>query len=145
VGRIVEGKWVIGMIERGTGEMRVIVCPNNLRNAATLEPLILQNVIPGTTVITDEWPGYRNLNALGYVHQTVNHSRNFVNPATGAHTQKIESNWRPLKQRLCRGGVKRKDLGMHLAKYLWRREMKRLDLCPFNAVIRIIAHEFPPR
>lgn len=29
-----------------------------------------------------------------FIHQTVNYTDNFVDPNTGAHTQKIESSWK---------------------------------------------------
>ena len=44
--------------------------------------------------------GYNNLGNLGFHHETVNHSQQFVNhlpDGTKVHTQKIEATWRPLK------------------------------------------------
>ena len=38
-----------------------------------------------------------------YQHATINHSYNFVNPATGVHTQNIESMWKHVKDKLKRG------------------------------------------
>ena len=65
--------------------------------------------------------GSEALEGEGYIHLTVNHSKNFVDPLSGAHTQKIESSWRALKLRISRGGVNvKKDLaGLHFAEFLW--------------------------
>ena len=46
-------------------------------------------VLPDTTIMSKMWAAYNPLNILGYVHPIVNHSGNFVGPATGAHTQII--------------------------------------------------------
>uniref|UniRef100_A0A0L8IIR3 ISXO2-like transposase domain-containing protein n=1 Tax=Octopus bimaculoides TaxID=37653 RepID=A0A0L8IIR3_OCTBM len=49
---------------------------------------------------TDKWASYRNLQKLGYIHKTVNHSTNFVDPETGACTNHIEVYWSRIKRRL---------------------------------------------
>jgi hypothetical protein len=33
----------------------------------------------------------------GFIHKTINHSKNFIDPITGAETQTIESHWRHVK------------------------------------------------
>ena len=93
--------------------------------------------------MTDEWQAYNQLPALGYQHLTVNHSLNFVNPVTLANTQRIESNWRPLKKHICRGGLKKANLGYQVAEYLWRREVERQGVDPFIAIVRAIARQYP--
>ena len=52
---------------------------------------------PGTTVISDSWAAYRDLGSHGYTHRTVNHSIQFQNPQTGAHTNTIAITWRSVK------------------------------------------------
>ena len=52
-------------------------------------PIIKEIIRPETIIWSDEWSAYRNL-MKNYVHETVNHKINFVNPKTSAHTQNIE-------------------------------------------------------
>ena len=60
----------------------------DLRDAATLVPTIQRYIRPNNHIWSDKWPAYN-----GCVHQTVNHSRHYVDPATGSHTKKIEVRW----------------------------------------------------
>lgn len=128
-GRRVIGKWVLGGVERGSGECFLVECPNNKRDANTLCLLILQFVRPGTTIITDKWKGYLPLQHHGYTHYDVNHSRNFVDPLTGAHTNMIEGTWFHTKRHVKRGhGRVRSDgkaLSIALYEFMW---MKRYGL-----------------
>ena len=41
--------------------------------------------------MSNMWKAYDCLNDEGYTHLTVNHSLNFLDPDTGAHTQRIEN------------------------------------------------------
>ena len=74
--------------------------------------------------MSDCWRGYNNLSANGYNHLTVNNTKSFVDPHTGANTQKIESNWHALKRRISRGGVQKDNYGLHFAEFLWMRKNK---------------------
>ncbi|CAN8023165.1 unnamed protein product, partial [Ixodes persulcatus] len=102
------GPWVFGMIDVNTNELRMIRVRK--RDTLTLCREIRRHIAPGMTIVTDEWAAYRRIPALmdgagaslQYTHHTVNHSRNFVDPRTGAHTQKIENTWEPAKALLIR-------------------------------------------
>ena len=61
------------------------------RDAATLLPIIVQHVKPGTEVWSDEWAAYNGVSTLPGVsaHRTVNHSLHFKDPVTGVHTEHI--------------------------------------------------------
>ena len=74
------------------------------RDAATLLPIIQQHVANGSTVWSDEWAAYNRVAGLPNVssHGVVNHSLEFVNRATGVHTQNIESYWNRVKIKLKR-------------------------------------------
>ena len=136
-GRLVQGTWVFGIIDVHTGDLRFEVCPNNCRDAATLLAIIGRHVEPGTTVITDCWKSYSGLDAQGFQHLTVNHSCHFVDPDTWANTQRIESFWRAIKHRICRGGVPKETLG-NLCEYLWQRDVKRRGADPFAEMIQLL-------
>ena len=47
------------------------------RDAKSLEKIIGEYVIPGSTIHTDEWGGYSGLTAMGYKHQTICHKKRF--------------------------------------------------------------------
>ena len=39
----------------------------------------MATIEPGSKIYTDEWKSYNNLSRNGYIHNTVNHTTNFVN------------------------------------------------------------------
>lgn len=82
-GRIIEGQWVFGGIERGTNKMFMIAVKDRKRD--TLIKVIKEKIAPQSMIMSDCWRAYDAIQ-----HCTVNHSKNFVDPGTGAHTQNIE-------------------------------------------------------
>ncbi|CAH0388478.1 unnamed protein product [Bemisia tabaci] len=46
-GRIVEGSWIFGMIDRDTKAFRLEICPDNKRDKYTLMRMIMKHVEPG--------------------------------------------------------------------------------------------------
>ena len=52
-GRVVEGSWILGMVDIETNEVRLEICPDNKRDANTLLKLIQKHVQPNTTLFTD--------------------------------------------------------------------------------------------
>ena len=60
---------------------------------------------------------------LGFNHQTVNHSVNFVHPIAGVHTQHAESNWSAAKEKFkkMKGNTNPNFLQEYLKEFMWRR------------------------
>jgi len=99
-GRPIDGVWVFGgILERESNPPKCFFLPVEDRKASTLIPIIKQWILPGTTVLSDGWKAYKSLEAEGFVHQTVNHSLNFVS-LSDTHTNNIESHWHALKKSL---------------------------------------------
>jgi len=55
------------------------------------------------------------------VHQTVNHSQNFVDPKYGAHTQNIERLWHDVRGGNQRFGRSRKHRIEYLAEFIFKK------------------------
>ena len=91
------------------------------RTRETLEAVIVRRVAPGTTIISDCWKSYSHLGAAGFQHLTVNHSVNFKDPETGAHTNSIESSWRHAKESMATAGRKGDHLTGNLARYMFAK------------------------
>ena len=127
-GRLIEGQWVLGGICRETREIFLVALPENKRDRQTLEPLILEHVAPGSTIITDCWKAYDNLGAEGFQHLTVNHSYNFVDPTTGAHTNTVENLWWQIKRQLPDTHTRTDNWTPHLCEYMYRQHHKGTDL-----------------
>src|SRR5207237_9642598 len=94
-GHRVEGQWIVGGFERGTG--RLFIAEVEDRTKETMEEVIKTWVKPGTTIHTDFWKAYDWLGDDGFEHMKVNHSLHFVDPKTGVHTNSIEGAWRHAK------------------------------------------------
>ena len=141
-GRYVDGHWVFGGIERGTGDCFMVEVAD--RSASTLLPIIFTHVRPGTTIISDEWRAYSSLASRGMIHLTVNHSLNFVNPSNGAHTQSIESTWSQIKRMIRSSGVMNTSSDLfptYLQEFLWRRKFKDKD--HFESILDAIKDQYP--
>ncbi len=94
----IPNKWVFGGISRTTGKFFLKFVER--RDSNTLIPLIKQYISVGSTICSDEWRAYRQISTLegyNYIHMTVNHSVNFVDPISGAHTNTIEGCWGCIK------------------------------------------------
>jgi hypothetical protein len=94
-GHPVQGQWVFGGVERGSGRTFLVSVPD--RTADTLTALVREWIEPGTTIVSDCWGAYRGVGSMGYTHHTVNRSLYFVDPDTGANTNSIESTWHRMK------------------------------------------------
>lgn len=133
-GRFIEGQWVFGGICRETKACFLV--PVERRDKDTLLPIIRAQILPGTRVISDMWKAYDCLNDEGFQHLTVNHSLNFVDPDTGAHTQGIENTWWGVKRNMPRTGTSKDLFESYLQEWLWRHLYKN---DPFGNIIEHIA------
>jgi hypothetical protein len=89
------------------------------RSEEVLLNIIQRNVKPGTIIVSDCWKAYTNLQQYGYIHYTVNHSKNFVNPLTGACTNRIEGSWHLFRSSLPSRGVKMSVIYLYMAQFLY--------------------------
>lgn len=103
---------VFGMVER-EGTFRGKVVPNEQR--ATIFPIVIRNIEPGTTLSTDTHGIYETVSKLGYKHGAVNHQiEEWVRG--DCHTNNIEGFWSHLKR-----GISSTHVSVsrqHLQKYV---------------------------
>ena len=95
-GRATQKTPVFGMLDRERRQARAKVVPNVKRE--TLQAGILDGVSKGSTIYTDENPGYHSLEAQEYIHEAVNHTREYVRGEV--HTNGLENFWSLLKRTL---------------------------------------------
>lgn len=135
-GRRVDGQWVFGGIERESKKCFFAAVED--RTSKTLVKIIKDNIEPGTTIISDCWKAYDCLDKEGYEHLKVNHSVNFVDPETGAHTNTIESTWRALKRSLPKNGTLKSMYDSYFCQYCIRKKYINEASDPFLAFIELI-------
>jgi transposase len=110
---------VVGMLERG-GELVTRVVAG--RHKAAMRGLIHSQVLPGTTVNTDEFGGYHGLDACGFNHVTVNHKAGEYATPCGKGVNTVEGFWAQLKRGI--NGTHIHVSGKHLWKYLGEFEYR---------------------
>jgi transposase-like protein len=99
---------VVGMLERN-GHVRAEVVAE--RTQPVLHALVAKHVEPGSTLITDEWGGYKGVDLQ---HEIINHAVEYVNGLV--HTNGIENFWSLLKRGL--GGTYISVEPFHLFRYI---------------------------
>jgi len=102
---------VMGMLERG-GQVRTAVLGQR-REKKTMHRIINENVLQGSSVMTDEFVNYDGLSAQ-YAHKVINHLENYVDG--NIYTQGIENFWSLLKRGL--GGTYVAVEPFHLFRYV---------------------------
>jgi len=95
-GRGTEKIAVFGMLDREARKVRAEIVPNVQRDV--LLNAILENVQPGGKVYSDAYPVYKSLKDLEFVHEAVNHVKEYVRGEV--HTNGIENFWSLLKRGL---------------------------------------------
>jgi transposase-like protein len=95
-GRGTEKIAVFGMLDREARKVRAEIVPNVKREV--LLNAILENVQPGGKVYSDAYPAYKSLKDLEFVHEAVNHVKEYVRGEV--HTNGIENFWSLLKRGL---------------------------------------------
>jgi len=136
-GHHVEGQWIFGGSERGSGKMFLV--PVEKRDSATLVGIIKQWIKPGTLIMSDCWKAYDKLDKEGYEHLTVNHSVEFVDSTTGAHTNTIESTWRHAKRFMPHYNRRKTNYPGYLAHYMFLKWCKSNDVDPFEKFLEEVA------
>lgn len=99
----------------------------------------------GTTIISDCWKAYDRLNEHGFEHLKVNHSINFKDPDTGAHTNKIESTWRASKAICPASGRRKKFFAGYLAKYMFLKQCRIRKSDPFKDFMAAAGELYHPQ
>ena len=140
-------KWVFGLTQRDSLDCVLIQVPPN-RSRETLIPIIERFCLNGTIFDSDCWKAYfkldEHINLEDCQYFSVNHSKNYVDPETGAHTQTIEGLWSHVKNFLPIRGMKPHDLSSYLGHFMWDRFCKQRKLDKFVHFLRCAAEIRPP-
>ena len=144
--------WIFGMVDRNTNS--IILYPVNDRSQNTLIPLIEWHIEKGSTIYSDGWSAYCDLNSRGYRHFTVLHKYAFkkiyVNVETKeeivVHTNRIEGAWKHAKNHFRKmSGTLSSQFEGHLAEIIWRRLAKgRLYESFFEQMKTVYGLDGPP-
>jgi transposase-like protein len=110
---------VVGFLERD-GELITRVVRSRTKEA--MRGVITTHVLPGTTINTDEFGGYKDLGDCGFNHIKVNHKDGFYANAKGAGVNALEGYWAMLKRGIL--GTHIHVSGKHLPKYLGEFEYR---------------------
>ncbi|MGQ0486480.1 MAG: IS1595 family transposase [Hyphomicrobiales bacterium] len=130
---------IMGLVERG-GNLIAGPIPDSFMG--TMDPIVRENIVPGTRVMTDEFKSYRRLGD-GYIHQTVNHSKKeYVRG--DVHTNTIEGHWSHFKRAIL--GTHVHISSQHMWKYVsefsYRRNYRQSHTLMFD---RLVAAFSQPR
>ncbi|XP_072377250.1 uncharacterized protein [Diabrotica undecimpunctata] len=115
--RLYTGQWAIGGFERNSNNCFLV--PVKKIDADILLRIIREWILPGTIIHSDCWKLYDCLNHEGFVDQTVNHTKHFVDPDTPSIN--VKQLWREVRSIIPRRGVEQDHLVGHLAEFYFKR------------------------
>jgi hypothetical protein len=142
---LAETQTFFGAAEEGTDNCFIVAVKD--RSKESLIPPLIENIRPGSIVVTDCYSAYTNLMkehpGMLYRHIRVNHSDKthpFKDPVTGITSNRIEGLWQRFKARhKNENGTHRSVLLSHTAEFLWR---KRYADDHFYHIMRAIRSQY---
>ena len=132
---------MFGVAEEGSQKVVVFRVPDRTRETL-VQRIITTHILPGTIIYFDQFTQYIPLNQLGYIHLSVNHCKNFVDPDSGAHTNTIEGVWALIKKKLkwmC--GTLSEYIPSYLDEFTRYRNFGKNQA--FELLLEDIAEQFP--
>ncbi|XP_064117999.1 uncharacterized protein LOC135223491 [Macrobrachium nipponense] len=141
VDRVSEGQWMFCGFCRQTGQFFVV--PVTDTTSKTLLAVIMEYIVPGTTVVSDCWRAYDCLGDEGYVHLTVSRAINFVDPVIDAHSNAIARRWSKLRETTARCGRRRYNFVGYLSVAYFKLHFQD-PKTRFHAFIKAAADLYPP-
>jgi transposase-like protein len=121
-GHRVEGAWVLVGVEI-TADRKVFAEVVENRTESTIVEVLQRHVARGSTIWTDCFSSYKNLSRIfNIVHQTVNHSVEFVDRESGVNTNTVEGTNYALKNFVPPRNRTITHLENHLNEFVWRRK-----------------------
>ena len=127
---------VFGMVERGG---KIVAGPIPDVTTYTVEGIINENVVAGSTISTDEHRAYQGLKHA-YDHGTVQHSaKEYVRGIH--HVNTLESHW-SLFKRAVRGThvhISAKHSWKYVSEFSYRRNMRHSHWAMFNLLVQAFA------
>jgi len=107
---------VFGLLKRGG---KVYACTVENTQQTTLKRIVRQKVAPDSLVYSDKYSSYNFLNASGFKHQRVNHSKEFVRGMS--HINGVENFWNQAKRHMRKfNGLKKENFNLFLQECVWR-------------------------
>lgn len=121
-GRIVKEKIIVN-----PSRLICKVIPNT--GGEFLKPNVLKNIEAGSIIVSDEWIGYRGLNAV-YNHQVVDHTRHQYVNVSGFTSNAMESSWTQFKLTIHATYVRptRKHLNKYTQEFVFRHNNRNFDV-----------------
>ena len=98
---------------------------------------------------SDQWGGYMHgaIAAIPvvppYIHQSVNHTRDFVDPLIGAHTNHVENYWKNLKMKFkAMSGTSRELIPGYIDEHNWRQFNGKKTLIAYDNILDQISEYY---
>lgn len=130
---------VVGIPSR----VEMLSCPSG-RGTKELTDFVKENVVPGSTVRTDGFFGYRDLPKVGYVHDAL--ALRGDPEKAEAHLPMIHLVFGNLKAWLSgtHHGVSQQHLQAYLNEFVFRFNRRFYPMTAFNSVLGLAARTVPP-
>ena len=132
---------MFGVVEQGSQKVLLFHVPDRTRETL-VHRLSTTHIHPGTVIYSDQFTPYIPLNQLGYIHLSVNHCKNFVDPNSGAHINTIKGVWALVKKKLkSMSGTLYEYIPSYLDEFTWLRNFGK-DRA-FEQLLEDIPEQFP--